>query len=60
MEAFEKDFYEVAINIKFREDNKYGKFQNELNKDFAKMKRLKNVIIAADKSSNFYMCDAQT
>ena len=60
MEAFEKDFYEIARNIKFREDDKYGKFQNELNKDLAKMKKSKSVIIAADKSRNFYTCDAQT
>ena len=27
LEEFEKEFYEIARKIKFREDNKYGKFQ---------------------------------
>ena len=55
MEPFEKEFYEIVKNIEFRESTeKYGKFQNELKKDLAIMKKSKHVIIAADKSSNFY------
>ena len=55
MEDFEKDLYDIAKNIKFRDgDFKYGKFQNELKKDLSEMNKLEKVIVAADKSSNFY------
>ena len=58
MEDFEKDLYDIAKNIKFRDgDFKYGKFQNELKKDLSEMNKLEKVIVAADKSSNFYTCD---
>ena len=58
LEEFEKEFYEIAKIIEFRDDDfKYGKFQNELKKDLGEMNRLKKVIVAADKSSNFYACD---
>ena len=57
MESFEKDFYDIARNIEFRESKNYGKFQTELKEDLAKLKKSKSVIIAADKSSNFYVCD---
>ena len=60
MESFERDFYEIARNIVFREDDKYGEFQKELKKDLADMKKSKGVIIAADKSNNFYTCDVDT
>ena len=36
---------------------KYSKFQNELKKDLGEMIKLEKVIVAADKSSNFYTCD---
>ena len=57
---FEKDFYEIARKIVFREDKKYGKLQKELKNDISQMNKLKDVIIAADKSNNFYTCDVPT
>ena len=58
LEEFEKEFYEIARKIEFREDNfKYGTFQNELKRDLREMNELEKVIVAADKSSNFYACD---
>ena len=61
MEFFEKDFYDIAKNIEFQEiKKKYGDFQGELKSDLGKLKKSKCVIIAADKSSNFYTCDVET
>ena len=60
MEEFEKYFYEITKSIVFHDDNKYGKFQNELASHINYMKNLKKVIIAADKSNNFYTCDTPT
>ena len=60
MESFEREFYDIARNIVFRDDDKYGGFQKELKKDLTDMKKSKGVIIAADKSSNFYTCDKET
>ena len=60
MQDFEKEFYEIARKIEFRENNNYGKFQKELKKDINDMKKIKKVIIPADKSSNFYTCDIPT
>ena len=60
MENFEREFYEIAKSIEFRENTKYGKFQNELKKDVVDMMNSRQVIIAADKSENFYMCDVDT
>ena len=58
LEEFEKEFYEIARKIEFRDDNfKYGIFQNELKRDLGEMNELEKVIVAADKSSNFYACD---
>ena len=61
MEQFEKEFYDIAKNIVFHPlEEKYGKFQSELKKDLTELKQLKSVIIAADKSNNFYTYDTET
>ena len=60
MELFEKDFYEIAKNIVFREKIKLSEIQKEMKKDLNSMKQLNDVIIAADKSDNYYTCDVPT
>ena len=60
LELFEKDMYDVVKNIAFCENSNYGKFQKELNKDLSKLKKSESVVIAADKSRNFYTCDVST
>ena len=57
MEFFEKEFYEIARKITFRDDNNYGKFQKELNKGLSIINKSKKIIIPADKSNNYYTCD---
>ena len=55
------DFYEIAKNIEFLEiTRKYGDLQKELKNDLAKLENSKNVIIAADRFSNFCACDVET
>ena len=55
LEPFEKELYDIAKNIEFRDDDfKHGKFQNELKKDLGEMRKLEKVIVP---SSNFYTCD---
>ena len=60
METFEKDFYEIARKIVFREAKNYGKFQKSLNEGLNTINKSKKVIISADKSNNFYTCDIPT
>ena len=60
LEMFEKEMFDIVKNIVFRDTSDYGKFQSELKSDLAKMKRSEKVIIAADKSRNFYTCDTDT
>ena len=57
LENFEKDIYDIAKQIEFRENFKLGEFQKEMKKDLSEMSKLNEVIVAADKSSNFYTCD---
>ena len=58
IEQFEKDCYDIIKNIQFCDiEVKHGQFQKEMRKDLNKMKKCKNVIIQANKSSNFYTCD---
>ena len=59
MEHFEKDLFGMAKGLEFREDFSEGKFQRGLKEDLKKMNELNKVIIAADKSRNFYTCDIQ-
>ena len=40
MESFEREFYEIAKSIVFRDDDKYEGFQKELKKDLAVMKKV--------------------
>ena len=49
---FENDLIDMAANIEFRQVS--NKFQNELREDVKRIKRTKNVIVASDKTSNFY------
>ena len=60
IEPFEKDLYDIVKNIVFCEDNKHGKFQKNLSKHSADMNKTNSVIIAGDKSNNYYMCDVKT
>ena len=47
LEEFEKEFYEIAKKIEFRDDNfRYGRLQNELKRDLREMNELKKVIVA--------------
>ena len=57
MEDFEKEFYGMAKNMEFTKDIKLGDFQKEMKEDLSEMSKLDKVIIAADKSRNFYTCD---
>ena len=57
MEHFENDFYGMAKNLKFRKEIKLSEFQKEMKSDLNEMNKLDKVIIAADKSRNFYTCD---
>ena len=57
MEDFEKEFYGMAKNMEFIKDMKLSDFQKEMKKDLNEMSKLDKVIIAADKSRNFYTCD---
>ena len=50
--AFERDLTELVANVEFRKTN--SSFQNELRKDVERIKKCPNVIVAADKTSNFY------
>ena len=50
--AFENDLHEMVQNIKF--NNKRTDFQTKLSKDIQNIKKCKNIIVAADKSSNMY------
>ena len=38
---FEKELFDIAKNIAFHDTKSYGKFQNELKNDLAKMKKCK-------------------
>ena len=49
---FERDLTEMVANIEFRKIK--SSFQSELKKDVARIKKCPNVIVAADKTSNFY------
>ena len=61
MEYFEKEFYNIAKSIIFHEPGKnYGEFQNTLKKGVNLIKETKKIIIAADKSNNYYSCDLET
>ena len=57
MEDFEKEFYCMAKNLELKKDIKLGDFQKEMKKDLSEMSKLGKVIVAADKSRNFYTCD---
>ena len=50
--AFERDLLELIANVQFR--NVRNEFQTELKKDVRRIKSSKNVIVAADKTPNFY------
>ena len=50
--AFERDLLELVGNIEFRKVN--NTFQRELQKDVRRIQNSKNVIVAADKTNNFY------
>ena len=49
---FEKDLFEIANTVKFR--NRNGKFQNEMKDGINKIKSSLNVFISADKTTNMY------
>ena len=50
--AFENDLMELVRNVKFR--RVHNKFQSELRKDVQRIRNSTNVIVAADKTANFY------
>ena len=57
MEDFEKELYGMAKNVEFIKDIKLDEFQKEMREDLSEMSKLNKVIVAADKSRNFYTCD---
>ena len=59
MEPFETELFGMAKGLEFREEFNEGKFQRGLKEDLKKMNELDKVIIAADKSRNFYTCDIE-
>ena len=52
LNAFEKDLYDMVKNVKFTKF--YDRFINELNEEVKSIKRSPNLIIPADKTSNYY------
>ena len=54
-EAFEKAFLDMAKSLEFR--NFSNKFQEELKADLKIINSSKHVIVAADKTTNYYKCD---
>ena len=57
IEAFEKDLYNLIANIEFKQNK--SQFQHKLDKEIDTMKEVKGVIVAADKSRNYYKIDKQ-
>ena len=57
MVSFEKEFLDLPKNLEFRQYN--NGFQKEMKDDLKKMKRNNSnkVIVAADKTRNYYKCD---
>ena len=57
MVQFEKEFLDIPKKLEFRQCN--NRFQREMKEDLKKMKRndSNKVIIAADKTRNYYKCD---
>ena len=60
LEHFEKDLFNIPRQLEYRENKKCGTFQTKLRKDLENMKKSKGIIIAADKSRNFYSTDTET
>ena len=55
LELFEKEFLELPNLIEFR---KYSnKFQEDLKSDLKKINDSNRIIVAADKTTNYYMCE---
>ena len=52
MEAFEKEFFDMIPNIRFRSVK--HTFQKKLKEDILKIKQSPNVFVFADKTSNIY------
>ena len=50
--AFERDLLELVANVQFR--RVHNKFQSELRDDMRRIRNSKGVIVAADKTPNFY------
>ena len=59
MENFEKDLLELPKKLEYR---KYSNpFQRTMKEDLSKIKRenMKNIIVPADKTRNYYVCNSQ-
>ena len=58
---FERDLFEMAKNIKYNNQRgKRSELQRRLMKDVAAIKKQTNVIVASDKTSNFYLVDTNS
>ena len=55
MVLFDRDLWDLVSNIKFRKVS--SKFQNQLKEDVKAIKKLKNIFVFADKTSNIYQIE---
>ena len=58
LSLFEKKFRDLIGNIKLR--NKSNNFQQKLNEDIRNIKQEPKLLIAADKTSNYYKTDSRS
>ena len=56
---FEKDIRKIIRNIKFKTNGTKNKLQKEMNNDIRTMKSDSRLIIAADKTRNFYRVELE-
>ena len=54
LKSFEEDLRLLVKNVKFKENNKSSDIEKDMKKDLAKIKKDERLIIAADKTRNFY------
>ena len=58
LEAFEAKMLSFIQNVQFR--NHHNEFQDKLSQDLSKIRADENLLVAADKTTNFYRLDAPT
>ena len=58
LESFERKMLSIIQNVQFK--NHRNEFQNDLSHDLTKIKTDEKLLVAADKTTNFYRLDAPT